>query len=78
MDRIFKKNMKKRLVTWKKAALNHDEIEKLTSTIDRQSYAAISRYGAADAIFRILKYYTLKNKFKGFKHIETISVRQTT
>ncbi len=39
---------------------------------------AISKYGAADAIYRIIKSNIFKQQFKGFKSILSASIRHTT
>lgn len=78
MDRIFKKNVKKRLFKWKKAVSDLKDLENLTENVDRESYLAISKYGAADAIYRIIKSNIFKQRFKGFKSILSASIRHTT
>lgn len=78
MDRIFKKNIKKRINTWKRAVSGSNEIQKLAMSVESDNYISITRYGAADVIFRIVKTCINRQQFRGFKMIEVKCQRQTT
>jgi hypothetical protein len=46
--------------------------------MDRENYLTISRYGAADAIFKAIKSSIFKQQFKGFKMVHSASIQHTT
>jgi hypothetical protein len=55
MERVFKKNMKKRLAKWKSCIVNENEVERVTAQFsqNRQDFMLVARYGAVDIIRRI-------------------------